>query len=155
MGNMIKIKGMPIGLFGLELAVSTVKNQMEKEGLSINEAAERLLDILKKKNYIPDSRKDDYLKALRDLLSERPREGEGIIIRILGPGCVGCNKLEKVVLEVLSEHNIPADIYHVTDKDEILRYDVTRTPALVINDEVKSAGKIPSKAQVEKWLLGI
>ena len=153
MGNMIKIKGMPIGLFGLELAVSTVKDQMDRDGLSIDEAAKRLLDILKRKNYIPDSRKDDYLRAFRDLLSERADEGGGIIIRILGPGCVGCNKLEKVVLEVLSEHNIPADIYHVTDKDEILRYGVTKTPALVINDQVKSAGKIPSKALIEKWLL--
>ncbi len=153
MGNMIKVDGKPVGLFGFELALSKVKAIYKEQKLNPKEAAKELLTILKKKNYIPEAKKEAYLKALEDYFKGEQDKAGVKIIRILGPGCVGCNKLESVVMEVLSENQIPADIFHVTDKDEILRFGVTKTPALIINDKVVCAGKIPSKAQVQKFLM--
>lgn len=153
MGNMIKIDGKPIGLFGFELAVSKVKALSEKKNLTPKEAAKELFETLKKKNYIPDAKKNAYLKAFEDYFQGSKDTNAVKIIRILGPGCVGCNKLESVVMEVLSENNIAADIFHVTDKDEILRFGVTKTPALIIDEKVVSAGKIPSKAQIQKFIM--
>ena len=47
---------------------------------------------------------------------------------------------------------IQAEIMKVTDMKDILAYDVTSTPALVINDKVVSAGRIPSIADVQAWM---
>ncbi len=153
MANIVKIKGKPVGIFGLELAVSKVKELMEKEGLDKHQAAVELLNMVKKKNYVPSSSRSDYLAAFEKLLEDKEESCDALTVRILGPGCVGCNRIEELVLEIMSERGIAADIYHVTDKDEILRYGVDKTPALVIGEKVVSAGKIPSKAQIEQWLL--
>ncbi len=153
MGNIVKIKGKPVGIFGLELAISKVKELMEKEGFDRHQAAVELLNMVEKKNYVPSSSRPDYLAAFEKLLEDREESCDALTVRILGPGCVGCNRIEELVLEIMSERGIAADIYHVTDKDEILRYGVDKTPALVIGEKVVSAGKIPSKAQIEQWLL--
>jgi hypothetical protein len=55
-------------------------------------------------------------------------------------------------MQVLAEGNIICDFEHVTDLQEIVRYGVFTTPALIINDQVKSAGKVPSKKDLESWL---
>jgi hypothetical protein len=47
---------------------------------------------------------------------------------------------------------IAADIFQVHDLDEIGRFGVMQTPALVINNKLKCAGRLPSRAQVEEWL---
>ncbi len=153
MGNKIIIGGKSIGLFGLETALSNVKQLIKAEGLDSQEAAERLFDFIEKKNYIPPSSKDDYLRAFKRLLEGQKEKAQTKPIRILGPGCIGCNKLEQLVLEVLAEQNIAADILHVTDKDEIWRYGVMKTPALVVGDKVLSSGIIPTSAQIKSWLL--
>jgi len=155
MANIVKVKGRPVGIFGLELAVSKVKEIIDKEGLDRHQAAAELLKLVEKKNYVPASSRRDYLAAFEKLLAPREEDEKdaATTVRILGPGCVGCNRIEELVLEIMSERGIAADIYHVTDKDEILRYGVEKTPALVIGNKVVSAGKIPSKAQIEQWLL--
>ena len=152
MSNKIIVAGKSIGLFGLEAAVSQVKKLLKEKGLDISEAAKILLEIVENKNYIPASSKRDYLAAFTKLLEGDQQAPSIQPIRILGPGCVGCDKLEKLVLEVLAQQGIPADIYHVTDRDEIGRYGVTKTPALVVGDEVLSAGTIPTSTQIQKWL---
>jgi len=75
-----------------------------------------------------------------------------LVIRILGPGCVSCNNLQKLVIEIMSDMGIAADIFQVHDLDEIGRFGVMQTPALVINNKLKCAGRLPSRAQVEEWL---
>ena len=150
--NKIIIEGKSIGLFGLEAALSRVKRLMKNQDMGIGQAAAMLYEELEKKNYIPGSRRRYYLLAFEKLLEGRREEQPAKPVRILGPGCPGCNRLEQLVLEVLAERGIAADIYHVTDKDEIWRYGVTKTPALLIGDEVLSAGTIPTSAQIHKWL---
>ena len=73
-------------------------------------------------------------------------------VKVLGPGCANCDKLEKVVKDALSEADIVANVEKVTDIQEISKAGVMMTPALMINDEVKVSGKVPSKDEVVKLL---
>ncbi|MCK5740540.1 TM0996/MTH895 family glutaredoxin-like protein [bacterium] len=73
-------------------------------------------------------------------------------IKVLGGGCANCNRLEKMVKETLAELNIDAEIDHVGDLNDIVEYGIMSTPGLVINEEVKSAGRLPSIDEIKKWL---
>ena len=74
-------------------------------------------------------------------------------IKVLGPGCAKCQQAEKVVKEAVAEAGVAADIEKVTDIMKIAGYGVLGTPAVVINGEVKSVGKIPKKQDVMAWLI--
>lgn len=73
-------------------------------------------------------------------------------IKVLGPGCAKCQQTEKVVKEAVTEAGVAADIEKVTDMMKIAGYGVFGTPAVVVNGEVKSVGKIPKKQDVLTWL---
>lgn len=57
-----------------------------------------------------------------------------------------------MVREALGEAGIEADVEHVTDIAKTAGYGIFSTPGVVVDGEAKSAGKIPSKAEVKKWL---
>jgi len=69
-------------------------------------------------------------------------------IKVMGPGCANCIKLEQMVFDVLAEQNIDANVMHVTDIKEIVSMGVMGTPALVIDGQVKFSGVVPSKAKL-------
>ncbi|MGD9210799.1 MAG: thioredoxin family protein [Desulfobacteraceae bacterium] len=73
-------------------------------------------------------------------------------IKVLGPGCPKCQQTEKVVKEAVSESGADANVEKVTDVMKIAGYGVFGTPAVVVDGEVKSVGKIPSKEDVKAWL---
>ena len=73
-------------------------------------------------------------------------------IKVLGPGCSKCQQTEKIVKEALAETGINASIEKVADIMTIAGYSVFGTPAVVIDGEVKSVGKIPKKEEVKSWL---
>ena len=73
-------------------------------------------------------------------------------IEILGTGCPKCKKVVELTEHAVKESGIEAEITKVTDIKEIANRGVMFTPALAINGEVKSAGKIPSIEQIKKWL---
>jgi small redox-active disulfide protein 2 len=73
-------------------------------------------------------------------------------IKVLGPGCAKCQQTEKVVKEAVAEAGISAKVEKVTDMMKIAGFGVFGTPAVVINGEVKSVGRIPKKDDVKKWL---
>lgn len=73
-------------------------------------------------------------------------------IKILGPGCARCDHVEKLVAEVLAAEKIPATIEKIKDVKRFAAYGVFITPALIVDNEVKCAGKIPTKDEVVKWL---
>jgi small redox-active disulfide protein 2 len=73
-------------------------------------------------------------------------------IKVLGPGCPKCQQTEKVVKEAVAEAGLDATVEKVTDTMEIAGYGVFGTPAVVIDGEVKSVGKIPSKSDVQFWI---
>lgn len=63
-------------------------------------------------------------------------------IKVLGKGCKNCLLLEKHVHEALNILDVKASVEHVTDIDQIVEYGVMSTPALVVNGNVLSTGKI-------------
>ena len=73
-------------------------------------------------------------------------------IEILGTGCPKCKKTSELVKEAVKELGVSAEIIHVTDINKIIDYGVMVTPALVIDGEVKVAGKIPRKAEIINWI---
>ncbi|MCF8078393.1 MAG: thioredoxin family protein [Desulfobacterales bacterium] len=73
-------------------------------------------------------------------------------IKVLGPGCPKCQQTERIVKEAVSESGVDAQIDKVTDTMQIAGYGVFGTPAVVVDGEVKSVGKIPKKEDVKKWL---
>ena len=73
-------------------------------------------------------------------------------ILILGPGCPRCQQTEKIVKDAVAESGVSAEVEKVTDIMEIAGYGVMGTPAVVIDGEVKSVGKIPGKDVVMDWL---
>ena len=73
-------------------------------------------------------------------------------IKILGPGCPKCQQTEKIVKEIVAETGSDATVDKVTDTMEIASYGVFGTPAVVVDGEVKSVGKVPKKDDIKKWL---
>jgi len=73
-------------------------------------------------------------------------------IKVLGPGCTRCQQTEKIVREAVAEVSVEAQIEKITDTMKIAGYGVFGTPAVVIDGEVKSVGKIPSAEEIKAWL---
>jgi small redox-active disulfide protein 2 len=73
-------------------------------------------------------------------------------IKVLGPGCAKCEQTEKIVKEAVSETGVDAQITKVTDVMEIAKHGVFVTPAVVVDGEVKSVGKVPSEKEVKAWI---
>ena len=73
-------------------------------------------------------------------------------IKVLGPGCPRCQQTEQNVKEALSEAGVEATFEKVTDTMEIAGYGVMGTPAVIIDGEVKSVGKIPNKEDIKIWI---
>ena len=75
-------------------------------------------------------------------------------IKILGPGCPKCDQTANIIKEALAEAGVEATVEKVTDVMEIAGYGVFGTPAVVIDGEVKSVGKIPDKDDIKSWIAG-
>lgn len=73
-------------------------------------------------------------------------------IEILGTGCAKCHKLDELVRATVKETGISAEITKVEDIKKIMGYGVMTTPALVIDGQVKAAGKIPSVEEIKKLI---
>ncbi len=71
-------------------------------------------------------------------------------IKILGTGCVNCKNLETLTRAALDRLGLDVEIEKVTDPGEIVSWGVMSTPALVIDDDVVLAGRIPSPDQLEQ-----
>ena len=144
-----------IGLIGLKEIFEELKSQKE---IPESVLKERLVERAARKNYIPDSIKEEYEKAIfrefKKFLGEKVEEdGRGFLEAvILGPGCYSCNKLEQDVMAVLSETGIQASLNHITDPGIMAQYGIIATPALIINGKVKSRGTVPTKTLIKKWL---
>jgi small redox-active disulfide protein 2 len=69
-------------------------------------------------------------------------------IKVLGTGCPNCKKTKAVVADALKEMNLDVRIVEVQDIPSIMAYGVMSTPAIVIDEKVVSAGKVPAKSQV-------
>jgi small redox-active disulfide protein 2 len=73
-------------------------------------------------------------------------------IKILGPGCPRCKQTEEVIRQALTDTGVDANVEKVSDLMKIAGYGVFGTPAVVVDGEVKSVGKIPTMEQIKTWI---
>lgn len=73
-------------------------------------------------------------------------------IKVLGPGCANCQNLEKATRQALADLGLEASVEKVTDYADIAGYGVMSTPALVIDESVVLAGRVPTTRQVRELL---
>lgn len=153
----IMVGGQRTGIIGLDDVLKGVASEFA--GRSDAEIEAELLARLSKKNYIYDKIKDQYAKAflreykkfVREPFEEAKRDC--IQIKILGPGCPNCRKLEQDVMALVAETHITADIEHVTDLKDIASYGVIGSPALIIDGMVMAVGNMPQKSKLKEWLV--
>ncbi len=73
-------------------------------------------------------------------------------IKVLGPGCPKCLQAEQAVKDAVAESGLAVEVEKITDLMEIARHGVLGTPAVIVDGDVKSVGKIPAKDEIKKWL---
>jgi small redox-active disulfide protein 2 len=73
-------------------------------------------------------------------------------IKILGMGCPKCKRLEELARQAVVEAGIEATVTKVTDLDQIMSYSVLSTPGLVIDETVRSSGRIPRREEIVGWI---
>ena len=73
-------------------------------------------------------------------------------VKILGPGCPKCKKLEKQTIEAVNELKLDAQVTKIEDIVEIMNYGIMRTPGLVINEKVILSGRVPSMNELKNIL---
>ncbi len=152
----IKIGKFAVGIMG-------IKTLMEEMALTHSdkddeEVCSFMLDQLGKGNYIPNSAKEEYGRAFvrefrksmgQPYTEDAPQE---LDIKVLGVGCNQCHALTQMIMEVLTEINIPAGVDHVTDIKEIARYGIMGSPALLINGKAVAVGSVPPRQRIKEWL---
>ncbi len=74
-------------------------------------------------------------------------------IKILGPGCASCEGLAADVKTLVEKLGIECEIEKITDINQMLSFGVMLTPALVVDGEVKVAGKRPSMDELKEMLV--
>jgi len=75
-----------------------------------------------------------------------------MVIKILGSGCANCKKLDENTKQAIQELGIDASVEKVRDIKDIIGYGVMRTPALVVDEQVKVMGKVASVEEIKKIL---
>jgi small redox-active disulfide protein 2 len=73
-------------------------------------------------------------------------------IKVLGPGCANCQKVEQIAKKVVNALNVDATFQKVTEVQDMMKYAILSTPGLVINDKLVCAGRIPSETEVTSWV---
>lgn len=143
----ISVSGLSVGVIGLKAAIEATR---PLRGRGDEAVAQALLDRLAEADY-----RRAFLREWKRALGEKVEaEERGVLsIKILGPGCPSCHSLEQMVMALLTELELAADVEHVTERAATLALGVFATPGLVINNDVRAAGKLPTRATLRQWLL--
>lgn len=153
--RLIRVGRSKIGIIGMQEAFEDVSKSFDGQSPEI--IKDELFKRLKARNYVPHVAKENYVEAFwreyqRYMGIEVKEEIKGLEIKVLGPGCPNCERLEHEVYKILGELNLGADVEHVRDLKEIASYGFVATPGLVINGRLVSTGKVPGKEKIKKWL---
>ncbi len=76
-----------------------------------------------------------------------------MLIQVLGTGCTRCKTLYEMVQKAVQETGVDALVEKVEDIQTILAFEVLMTPGLVINGEVKAAGRLPSAEEIKRLIV--
>jgi len=155
----IRIGRFTAGISGLKTLLEEMGDRFD--GAESQEVASFMMGRLRETNYIPLSAADEYGKAfIREFrrfrglpVESTPEELAGLGVKGLGAGGAQCDQLEMLVMEVLTELQIPAGVDHVRDLAEIARLGIMGLPALLINGKVVCKGSVPPRDKLKKWLL--
>ena len=74
------------------------------------------------------------------------------IVKIYGPGCAKCEKVEETVRKVVDEMGADVEVEKVSDMQAILSLGIFATPAITVYGIVKSAGRLPEAVEIKQWL---
>jgi small redox-active disulfide protein 2 len=75
-------------------------------------------------------------------------------IQILGTGCARCRQLLATVEQAVADLGVAAEVEKVEDLKEIMKFRILSTPGLVVDGQVKSAGRVPGINEIKGWLEG-
>lgn len=74
-------------------------------------------------------------------------------IQIIGAGCPRCNETEQNVFNACAELGLAADITHVFDQNEIVKFGQIGMPSVIVDDKIVVSGRVPSVAELKKLLM--
>ena len=72
-------------------------------------------------------------------------------VKVLGTGCANCKTTLRLVEETAREKGVSIELEKVEELQEIMRYGVMRTPAVVVDGQVVHSGGIPERAKIATW----
>jgi small redox-active disulfide protein 2 len=76
-------------------------------------------------------------------------------IKVLGPGCANCQKMEEMTKQAVKELGVNAEVVKITDISQIAMHGILSTPGLIVNGKVKHSGKpLPSLEKVKELIKG-
>jgi small redox-active disulfide protein 2 len=75
-----------------------------------------------------------------------------LTIKVLGPGCDNCKKVESIARKATAMMGVEAEFIKVTDWADIKKYPIMSTPGLVVNEKLVCAGRIPDEAEVTTFI---
>jgi len=76
-----------------------------------------------------------------------------MLIQVLGTGCAKCKTLHDTVTKAVREIGLDAQVEKVEDIQTILAFEILMTPGLIINGEVKAAGRLPSAEEIKRLIV--
>ena len=74
-------------------------------------------------------------------------------IKVLGTGCAKCKLLYAQAQKAITAAGIDVELEKVEKIDEIMKYGVMVTPALVVDEQVKASGRIPPASEIVSWIM--
>lgn len=81
------------------------------------------------------------------------KKADGICcIKVLGSGCKSCHALLEATEEAICSMGLTIEAEYITDMEKIMRYGIMSMPALVVNEQVASMGKVLKSKEVEELL---
>jgi small redox-active disulfide protein 2 len=80
--------------------------------------------------------------------------GTEMVIKILGTGCPKCKKLEENAKAAVQRTGITAEVLKVTALNDIMKYNAVMTPALVVDEQVRSSGRMLSTDEIANIIRG-
>ena len=88
-----------------------------------------------------------------DMCGRETEGGSTMKIQILGTGCAKCKTLTVNAEKAVQELGLKVEIEKVTGIQDIMKFQILMTPSLVIDGQVKTAGRVPSTAEIKQFLL--
>ncbi len=76
-----------------------------------------------------------------------------LTVKVVGTGCVNCENLYELCVNIAAENELEADIQKITNREKFAELGIWMTPGLIVNNKVVSQGKVPTKSTLEHWLM--